>query len=262
MARAASRWAEQLGGWAIPPAILEQAPEPPWGFLPGMFVVDEGEPPDLPSRLMAREPMPDGGSVLDVGCGGGAASLALVPPAGRVIGVDERAAALEDLSVACAARPVACQPILGAWPAVAAEAPIADVVVCHHVFFNVADLDPFVAALTAHARHRVVVELSATHPLVYLGPLWLRFWGLDRPEGPMAAEALAVLHELGLQPEVAVGRRPAGHWRTPDQQVRLARKRLCLPAGRDAEVAEALSELPPASDEVWAFAWPGAAVAE
>lgn len=226
-----------------------------------MFVVDEGEPPDLPSRRMARAALPDGGSVLDVGCGGGAASLALVPPAGRVIGVDERAAALDDLAAACTARAVACQPIVGGWVAVAHEAPIADVVVCHHVFYNVADLEPFVSALTEHARYRVVVELSAAHPLAYLGPLWLRFWGLDRPAGPVAAEALEVLRELGVEPEVAVGHRPAGHWRTPQQQVHLARKRLCLPASRDAEVAEALRELPPASDEVWAFAWPGAATA-
>ena len=70
---------------------------------------------------------------------------------------------------------------------------------------------------------------------------------------------MAVLRELGIEPEVAVGRRPAGHWRTPEQQVRLARKRLCLPASRDAEVAAALAALPPASDEVWAFAWPGTA---
>jgi len=27
-----------------------------------------------------------------------------------------------------------------------------------------ADLAPFVAALTAHARHRVVLELTASHP--------------------------------------------------------------------------------------------------
>ena len=66
-----------------------------------------------------------------------------------------------------------------------------------------------------------------------------------------------MLRELGLVPEVAVGHRPAGHWRSPDQQVRLARKRLCLDASRDEEIAAALAALPPASDEVWTFAWPG-----
>jgi hypothetical protein len=117
------------------------------------------------------------------------------------------------------------------------------VVVCHHVLYNVADLAPFAAALTGHARRRVVVELTDRHPLVGLAPLWRRFHGLERPSGPTAGDAAAALEALGLDPE-------RQDWESGDrlgferfeELVAFTRRRLCLPAGRDAEVAEALLE--------------------
>jgi SAM-dependent methyltransferase len=217
---------------------------------------------DTPSRRMALAALGAGGSVLDVGCGGGIASLALVPPATELIGVDERPEALAGFVAAASAAGVPASAVDGCWPEVADEVTPADVVVCHHVFYNAPDLPPFVEALTAKASRLVVVELTAVHPLVYLAPLWRRFWDIERPPGPRAEDALAVLRELGYEPAAEIGHRPAGHWRSPEQQVRLARKRLCLPAERDPEVADALAELPPAPDDVWAFAWPGSARTE
>ena len=67
---------------------------------------------------------------------------------------------------------------------VADEAGIADVVTCHHVTYNAADIAPFLAALTAAARRLVVVEMTAAHPLAVLNPLWLRFQALARPDWP------------------------------------------------------------------------------
>jgi len=64
-------------------------------------------------------------------------------------------------------------------------------VTCHHVLYNVAELGPFVTALTSHARRLVVVELTARHPLTALNPLWERFHGLVRPNVPTACDALA-----------------------------------------------------------------------
>jgi SAM-dependent methyltransferase len=243
----------------VPPAILAQAPEPPWGFLPGMFDVLDEASVDTPSRRMALAALGAGGSVLDVGCGGGIASLALVPPATELVGVDERPAALSGFVAAASAAGAPASAVDGRWPEVADKVEPADVVVCHHVLYNAPDLPPFVEALTAKARRLVVVELTAVHPLVYLAPLWRRFWDVERPPGPRADDALDVLRELGYEPEVELGHRPPGHWRSPEQQVHLARKRLCLPAERDPEVADALAELPAASDDIWAFAWPGSA---
>src|SRR3954447_21492567 len=92
-ASAAETWRAQLAGWEIPPAIATQAPEPPWGFPVGLFRA-EPEPTETPSRDVALDALPGGGSVLDVGCGGGAGGLALVPPAGSVTGVDDGAGVL------------------------------------------------------------------------------------------------------------------------------------------------------------------------
>ncbi len=224
-----------------------------------MFSVEPSAAPvDAPARRLALDALPQGGAVLDVGCGGGAASLALLPVVGPVTGIDERSEALADFAAACEERGLAHAEVLGSWPAVAPEVPLADVVVCHHVLYNSQDPAAFVAALTEHARVRVVMVLNAAHPLTYLRPLWRRFWDLDRPSGPAAADAVAIVRDLGLEPVVALDHRPPGHWRSPEQQVHMARKRLCLPADRDGDVAAALAELPPAPDEIWVLSWAGA----
>jgi SAM-dependent methyltransferase len=234
MTTAAERWRDELAGWAIPEPILAAAPESPWGFPVELFHA-QPEAVDSPSRARALARLPAGGSVLDVGCGGGTASFALVPPAALVVGVDSSEAMLRDYADTAKARDVAHQELLGAWPQVASAAPAVDVVVCHHVFYNVPDLGPFVTELTAHARRRVVVELSERHPLVETAALWRHFHGIDRPDGPTAALAMQVLAEAGL----AVHEE---HWTRPPRDVprevyvRLNRRRLCLPEPAEPEV--------------------------
>src|SRR3954447_17737042 len=253
---AAHRWAEALDGWAIPDDILYRAPEWPWGF-PAALPDPPLEADDTPARRLALEWLPRGGSVLDVGCGTGAAGLALMPVAESVVGLDESPLMLRRFLAVCDERDVAAEAIEGTWPEASSHVPLADVAVCHHVAYNARDLVAFAVALTGHARHRVVVELAAVHPLTYLGPLWRQFWDLDRPSGPTAQDALDVLEEAGIHPVVerASGRR--GPVRDRLDEVATARRRLCLRPDRDHEVAEALAALPEGDDEVWTFAWPG-----
>jgi SAM-dependent methyltransferase len=231
---ATDQWRAELAAWAIPPEIEAAAPESPWGFPVALFHA-EAASPQTPSRDRALEVLPDGGTVLDVGCGGGAAGLALVPPASLVIGVDEGADLLEDFRTSADARGITHREVHGTWPAVADAVPDADVVVCHHVLYNVAELEPFVTALSAHARRRVVVELTAEHPLVISRDLWRHFHGIERPTGPSAALAVDVLRELGLQPTSAAWQRPPRD--VPrEAYVQLNRRRLCLPATADEEI--------------------------
>jgi SAM-dependent methyltransferase len=250
MTSAAEHWADDLASWAIPPEILASAPESPWIHPVEMFTVTD-QVPDSLSHRRAREVLPVGGSVLDVGCGGGRAAMALVPPAGRVVGVDEQQSMLDRFATAAGERGVDCELLLGSWPQEAARAARADVVVCHHVVYNVADLVPFVRALSEHATRRVVLELPTTHPLTHLGPLWREFWGLDRPTGPTADDCLGVVREAGFDPTMETWVDESFSARallTPEQQAHYTRIRLCLPAEREAEVAEVLSrtEQPPA----------------
>ncbi len=120
--RAAEAWRSSLEALAIPAEILAQAPADPWQLPRELFVVEDGaDLPTTPSRRHAAEALRPGGSVLDVGCGGGRASLALVPPAAEVTGVDESAEMLTEFSRAAGARGVAAAAVPGKWPDVAAE---------------------------------------------------------------------------------------------------------------------------------------------
>lgn len=244
MGGAARRWADALAAWAVPDDLLRAAPEPPWGFPPALFARAAEHAladADRPSVARAVEALPDGGSVLDVGVGGGAASLPLAPPSRLVVGVDEGGEMLATFARAAGARGVAHREVQGSWPEVAAEVEPADVVVCHHVLYNVADLVPFVAALTDHARHRVVVELTAEHPQSGLNRLWLALHGVERPTSPTADDACAVLAEMGLSPRREETERPS-LWAgaDPTETVAFARRRLCVGPERDPEIAALL----------------------
>ena len=272
-AGALERWREQLDGWAIPSGILAAAPESPWGYPVGLFrsrARRAGSRPATPSNLEAARFMPEGGSVLDVGAGAGAASLPLAGLASRLVAVDESPAMVASFLDAADAAGVPAEAVEGRWPEVAGRVGPADVVVCHHVLYNVADLAPFALALTGHARRRVVAELTDRHPLAGLRPLWRRFHDLDRPTGPGADDAVAALGAAGLE----VDRQD---WEQPDrfgfddfdELVAFTRRRLCLPAARDPEVAEALlDEGTRQVDGVWVsgqprrvttLSWPGTA---
>jgi SAM-dependent methyltransferase len=237
---ALDQWRDELAAWAIPEEILANAPEPPWGFPVELFRADV-ERTDTPSRDIARDALPPGGAVLDVGCGGGGASFALVPPAGRVVGVDSTPDMLTEYAAEAARRGVTHDEIVGAWPDVAEQAGKVDVVVCHHVFYNVADLAPFVHALTAAANRRVVVELTATHPLTASAPLWRHFHGIERPAGPTAELALDVLREIGLTPQSTAWSRPPRDV-SREAYVRLNRRRLCLPVSAEPEVDQVMAD--------------------
>ncbi len=242
MASASSRWAEALQAWAIPPEILAKAPESPWGFPSRLFAAPEVSA-STPSRDRALQALPQGGSVLDVGVGAGAASLGLVPPAARLVGVDESVDMLARFTAAASRLGLAVRTVRASWPAGADEAGRADVVVCHHVLYNAADLVPFVRALTSAARRRVVVELTAEHPQAALNPLWLHFHGLERPTGPNVQDVVAVLEEIGILPEVERFSQPSQRAEVDrGEHVAFARRRLCLPADRDPEVDSLLPE--------------------
>lgn len=260
---AAQRWAELLAAWALPDEILEQAPESPWFHDPHRFAVDDTIDRTTTSNRWAREVMPPaGGTVLDVGCGGGRSALPLVPPATELIGVDSSGAMLDRFVAAAIAGGVARRTVHGVWPDVAYQTPAADVVVCHHVAYNVGDLAPFLLALTDHARLAVVTELPTAHPMSAWAPAWQHFWGIARPDGPTADDFVAVVRELGLDPEVTVGRRGPLSTAATDPEVLVAttRRRLCLPADRDREIAEWLEAHPPSfAQQVVTVRWPGAA---
>lgn len=268
MTEAGTRWRTRLLQWVIPEHILAQAEEPPWSHDPSTFAVDDTIDAHSPIHELAREILPpDGGSVLDVGSGGGRSSIPLVPRATSIVAVDESPSMLARFAQAAEEAGVAHTEILGRFPDVVHAAELSgrpmrpcDVAVCHHVFYNVPDLEPFVVALTSMARLGVVVVLPKRHPLSAWNPAFEHFWNVARPDGPTSDDAVEVVRALGFDPEVFVVPRPplARQAEDPRSLVVSARRRLCLSPDRDAEIERWLADNPPRfMQEVVVLRWPG-----
>jgi SAM-dependent methyltransferase len=255
---AADRWREQLTRWAIPDDIVVNAPESPWGFATECFRRrGEAAPAPEPTTTTRRalEALPAGGTVLDVGVGGGATSLPLAGRAGSIVGIDQQADMLEGLLANATAAGVEARAVTGTWPEASTDVEPADVVVAGHVIYNIPELEPFARALDEYARRRVVVELTERHPLDWMRDLWRIFHDLERPDGPMAGDAAAVLTDLGLQvareERLVTGGLGSGGFARREDAIHSIRKRLCLPADRDPEIAEALGERLRQLDGLW-----------
>jgi hypothetical protein len=249
---AAQRWADALAAWAIPDEILAAAPEPPYGFPTATFrhgAVAALAAPLTPTHERAFEALPIGGTLLDVGAGAGASSLPVTGTAARLIAVDASQSMLDALR-ALAPEDLDVQTVCGRWPDVAGVVSGADVVVCGHVAYNVADLGAFVTALAGHASTRVVMELTEVHPQSRLSPLWRHFWNIDRPTTPTAQDAIEVVTEaVGAGVRVETERWTRADpgvcpGRTDEEIVAIARRRLCLPATADPDIAALLGPTP------------------
>lgn len=254
MSNAAQKWAADLSQWAIPESIMSQAPESPWIHPPAMFTLPT-EIPDSPSHQRAREAMPIGGSVLDVGCGGGIAAFAIAPPAGTVIGVDHQDDMLKMFAESANAKGFEHQEVLGDWPDVSPQTPKADVVTCHHVAYNVAQIEPFLKALDSHATKRVVIELPQQHPLSSLRKAWKTFWDLDRPVNPTPQDLIEVLEQMGISANLELWQGPKLRPIPIEDEIRFLRIRLCLDDSRDADLRDFIAAQEPMESRALATIW-------
>jgi SAM-dependent methyltransferase len=260
--RPADRWRELLRRSAVPQEIIDASPEPEATLEPERFrwrPEEDARQPVRPSRRRALEALPEGGTVLDVGVGGGASSLGLVPKPGLIVGVDPLPGMLESFQASAAAAGVAAKAVLGAWPAVAGEVEPVDVAVCHHAIYRTEEMEDFLTAMTGKARRRVVVEISDRSPLAGLDPLWKALYGIERPEWSVADEAQTALQAMGVAVEREDMVLPA---RAPDvtpEFVAFCRRRLYAGAERDAEIEAFLRAREPQEHRVVALWWPGAA---
>jgi SAM-dependent methyltransferase len=252
------RWAEMLSEWAIPGRVVKSAPASPYFFDPQVFIdaADEAisRREDTPSDAAARAALAPGGTVLDVACGAGAASLRLAPA--TLFGVDPSSALLEAFSARATALQIASRTIEASWPEAAPQTPVADVAVCHHVVYNVPNLAAFASALRDHAVRRVVVELTAVHPMAWMAPYWEAMHGLSQPDRPVADDAIAVLNELGF--DVHQQRWPR-HYQmigeTGDESLLRIARRLCVPPARHEELAKLLAAIPPPREREMVTLW-------
>ncbi len=253
MGAAQARWAAQLAAWAIDPDIIAAAPESPYGFPTGLFGSHTGAASTHRAIAMA---LPPGGVLLDIGCGGGAASIPVCTKAGALLGVDSSEAMLQVFIDAAVSTGTPVRTWHGTWAEVANDVPIADVSVAANVVYNVPDIGDFLQTMTTHTRHRVVIELTDSHPWTSIAPLWRRFHDQERPDGPTTGDFLDVTAELGFDAHLETFQRPSA-WANaaPEVVVAFNRRRLCLPAEREAEVAAAMHDLPPAAPTRASTVW-------
>jgi SAM-dependent methyltransferase len=144
------------------------------------------------------------GTFIDVGAGTGRFTVNLATPGRHVTAVDPSPGMLKILRRQASERAVSGQirTVLGRWEDVEVEP--ADVVFSSYVVSIVEDAPPFLAKLTATSSREVYLYLGAFSMDAVMDPLWRHFHGAPRRPGPSYLDAIAVLQELGISPEVEV----------------------------------------------------------
>jgi SAM-dependent methyltransferase len=169
------------------------------------------------------------GTVLDVGSGPGRFALALAPRVGEVVAVDPSPAMLAILRREARRRGlgnVRC--VNTRWED--AEVEPADVVICSYVLPLIEDGGGFLRRLDAATRGRAFVYLNAASFDLLLDPLWRHFHGRPRHPAPTYLDAVAVLRELGIDPDVEVVEVPSSaRFRDLERAVASYRDQLLLP---------------------------------
>jgi hypothetical protein len=180
-----------------------------------------------------------------------------------LVGVDAQEDMLDGFLANALAAGISAEAVHGGWLDVAPSIAPVDVAVAGHVLYNVADLEPFVGAIAGVARRRAVFELTDRHPLAWMNDLWLRFHAVERPAGPTCDDALDALLGIGLDPRIERWEAPprGGGFARRADALALARRRLCLPASRDEDLADALGPRIAEREGLWSVGHPRQALA-
>lgn len=153
-------------------------------------------------RVLAQLPASDG-RVLDVGAGTGRYAVPLAELGVRVSAVEPNAAMAGLLAEEAAAHRVSVAVDRREWPAAAQHA-VADVVLCAHVVYPIADVVPFLRALDRAARCAVVVVARLGQPDDVVTPAFRAVYGEPRAPMPALAELYNLLLQIGVPASVTM----------------------------------------------------------
>ena len=198
----ATRWREQVAAEhaqyesTIPPA---QQTGDFWGpqaaRFRGVRNADGVAPNDAFVNYLLPRIQP-GVRVLDVGSGAGRYALPLARASAKVIALDPSEAMIQMLRQDAEAEGLEIESHISSWEA--ADIAPADIVVCAHVLYPVRDAEPFLRKLDQHALKQVFILMGYEPPVYWIAPYWRMVYGVERIRLPGAIEALALLHQIGI----------------------------------------------------------------
>jgi SAM-dependent methyltransferase len=146
-----------------------------------------------------REKLPAGdGRVLDVGAGTGRYAVPLAELGARVIALEPNAAMAALLGEEARARGVSIPVEQREWPAAEPEVGSADVVLCAHVVYPIADIVPFVRALDRAARSAVVMVARLGQVDEAIAHVFAAVHGEPRVPMPSLPDLYMLLLQLGF----------------------------------------------------------------
>ena len=221
-----------------------ETPDDFWVPFASAFRADPHRTDDILVDRLARE-VSNTSTVLDVGGGAGRLALPLALRCRHVTVVEPSASMLQELRDVAQEAGIDNLAVLeGNWEDV--EVQPADVVVCSHVVYGVADLVPFAGKLDSSTRERVLVLVYTEAPLSQLSPFWKAAHGEERIDLPALPELLEVLWEMGIYPDVEMletGR--AQSFESRDTALDTLRQRLYVTPGseRDRRLEATANEL-------------------
>jgi SAM-dependent methyltransferase len=174
-------------------------------------------------------------TVLDVGSGAGRHSVPLARVVRRVFAVEPSAAMASHLREWAQEEGLAnVEVIEGAWPEV--DAPTCDVAICAHVLYPVAEIEPFLCKLHDSARRYCFLWLHDEQVALESLGLWERFYGERRARQPTFRDAVGVLWQMGLRPNLEMSEVPESwSWGSMDEAARTFREHLPVPEDEATE---------------------------
>ena len=140
-------------------------------------------------------------TALDVGGGAGRMALPLALKCRHVSVVEPSDSMIAQLRESAAAAGIANISVAqSVWEDAVVDA--ADIALCAHVLYGVADIEPFIRKLEAHANALVVVLAFVESPMNRISPFWAPVHGEARIDMPALPELLNALWDMGVYPDV------------------------------------------------------------
>lgn len=238
-------WRSALEAWAIPQRLIDAVGVDPYVWHPEFWERmrrAEGSWLAESPTMAIVEDLARGGSILDVGAGTGRLAIPLAGRGHRVTTVERDPDMARSLATEAERAGVVMTQVVGAWPLVAGNTGVHDVVLSTQVVYDVPGIGSFVEAMHDRARRGVVVEMTPTHPWSSLSRYFRSLHDLARPSRPTVDDFVRVVAEVTrVTPHQERWMTPTG-LRFADMQELLTfyRRRLLVPPLRSMEAAALL----------------------